>query len=99
MDKIGKGMIIDKMWEKIKAKGVNVRKSDLSPILDIYAEVVKENLEKDKRIVLPGLGLFEVRYRPSKERNAFGKMVKVPPHLKMKFVPNKETKEILVEKA
>ncbi len=89
--KLTKAVIIENLHEKL-----DLNRSDIHEVIDLFFEEVKEGLKKDQIIELRGFGTFEVRTRKGKEkaRNPkTGEVVSVKSHGVAVFRPGKELKD------
>ncbi|MCR5761444.1 MAG: integration host factor subunit beta [Sphaerochaetaceae bacterium] len=89
--KLTKAAIIESLHEKL-----DLNRSDIHEVIDLFFEEVKAGLSKDQVIELRGFGTFEVRSRKGKEkaRNPkTGELVAVQSHGVAVFRPGKELKD------
>lgn len=86
-DKITKANLVEKIHEQSKTD-----QKDISNIIDLLFNEIKENIKKGNTIELRGFGTFKVKYSERKvARNPkTGESVTVEPHYKATFTPGKE---------
>ena len=99
MNKINKNELIDIMYrfynEEMKNDDdVKKSKKEIEENLELFMEVVKNELSKGNQINLRGFGVFEVLERAAKiGRNPkTGEPVKIPAHKVPKFKPGEDFK-------
>jgi nucleoid DNA-binding protein len=73
-------------------------KADVATVLDVYADFVKETLQKnvDETVMLPGIGKFSVKKIPAKSgiSNLTKEPWERPARNELKFVVNKDVKQL-----
>lgn len=72
-----------------------LKKKEIVAVLDANNELVAKVLKKDKKMKLPGLGIFNVKHRKARmARNPqTGEMIKVKAKTVLKFRVSKELKD------
>jgi len=71
-----------------------VAKKDVKKVLEAYTSVIVAVLKKDKKVKLPGLGIFAVKHRAARiGRNPMtGEQIQIPAKKVVKFRVAKEVK-------
>ncbi len=71
-----------------------VAKKDVKSVMDAYNEVVIKTLKKEKKVKLPGLGIFNVKHRKARMgRNPMtGESIQIPAKKVVKFRVAKDVK-------
>jgi DNA-binding protein HU-beta len=77
------------------AESTNLKKKDVSALLDAQNDLIAKQLKKDKKFKLPGLGIFAVRHRKArKARNPqTGAIINVKAKTVLKFRVAKDLKD------
>ncbi len=91
-DKYTKAEIVESIAQKLE-----LNRTDVHNVLDLFFEELKTALKDDKIIELRGLGTFEIRTRKGRERARnpkTGEIVPVKNHGVAVFRPGKELKEL-----
>lgn len=71
-----------------------VAKKDVKSVMDAYNEVAIKTLKKEKKVKLPGLGIFNVKHRKARQgRNPMtGETIQIPAKKVVKFRVAKDVK-------
>ncbi len=66
-------------------------------VVDVFIEVVKERLARDRKVVVTGLGTFEVKWRKARKSHNIntGKIQTVPGRYSIRYRPSKRLKEFI----
>jgi len=77
------------------SKDAEITKAQAGAVLDSLAKVIVDNLQKDEKITLPGVGIFSVGHRAAREgRNPqTGETLQIAAANTVKFKPVKSIKE------
>ena len=85
-----KGQMLAEISEK-----TGLTKKDVTAVLDIFTDTCLKVLKKDKKVKLPGLGIFSVKNRKARMgRNPMtGESIKIPAKKVVKFRVAKDVKD------
>ncbi len=76
----------------------SVEKKDVKKVLEAFTEVVVSTLKSEKKVKLPGLGVFAVKDRPARTgRNPMtGEQIQIPAKKVVKFRVAKDLKKAVL---
>lgn len=79
--------VVNQLKERCTGQNIEVTKSDLSKIFDVFMEVINDDLSKKGEMRLHGIGTFCVKEAKEKQcRNPQnGQMITVPKKQRVKF--------------
>lgn len=83
--------------EKV-ANASSVAKKDVKKVLEAFTDVVVSTLKSEKKVKLPGLGVFAVKDRPARMgRNPMtGEQIQIPAKRVVKFRVAKDVKKAVL---
>lgn len=77
------------------ASNTDVSKKDVEAVINMLPEALKTQLTADKRAVLPGIGIFNIKHRPARQgRNpSTGESISIAARDVVTIKPVKEFKD------